>query len=249
MTAVTRAAFDPIAPFYDRMWTNTDIGRLQRSAVWSCTDRLFAAGDHILDLGCGTGEDSVHLLSRGVRVTAIDASPAMVEAARQRGVSATAMSMEQLECLEGQFDGALSNFGALNCVKEFRALRGSMARLIRPGGYLACCFMGRFCMWETAYYLLRGEFRESGRRWRGRSESRSVGISIFYPTVKFVSRAFAPDFELADFSGIGIFVPPSFVPHLPAAVLARCGGIDRKLARWPGFRALSDHRLLIVRRR
>ncbi len=84
MTAAAGAAFDRIASGYDDLWTRTATGRLQREAVWRFTDRLFAAGDRILDLGCGTGEDAVHLLSRGIRLSAIDASSAMVEAARGR---------------------------------------------------------------------------------------------------------------------------------------------------------------------
>jgi ubiquinone/menaquinone biosynthesis C-methylase UbiE len=249
MTATVGAAFDRIAPSYDDLWTRTGPGRLQREAVWRFTDRLFVAGNHIVDLGCGTGEDAVHLLNRGVRVSAIDASPAMVEAARRRGVPARTLSLEQLDRLQGPFDGALSNFAALNCVEDLCILRGPLSRLIRPGGYLACCLMGRFCLWETVYYLVRGEFRKCARRWAGAAKSHSVGVRVFYPSVRSIRRAFAPEFTQVDLAGIGIFVPPSFVTGLPAAALACFGQIDQRLAHRQGVRALSDHRLLIFRRR
>ena len=82
------ALFERLAPRYDELWTDTAIGRAQRNAVWRVVDELFHAGDHVLDLGCGTGEDAAHLMARGVSVRAVDASPAMVAQARARGVAA-----------------------------------------------------------------------------------------------------------------------------------------------------------------
>jgi ubiquinone/menaquinone biosynthesis C-methylase UbiE len=42
------------------------------------------AGLHVLDLGCGTGELTLQLVSRGALVTALDLSAGMVAIARQR---------------------------------------------------------------------------------------------------------------------------------------------------------------------
>ncbi len=173
----------------------------------------------------------------------------MVDVARGRGVPAWTLSIEQIDRLDTTFDGTFSNFGALNCVENLSALRDPLSRLIRPGGYLACCMMGRFCLWESVYYLVHGKFRKCARRWAGTAESRSVGLRVFYPSVKSICRSFAPDFQRVDLAGIGVFVPPSFVTGLPEAVLTHCGEIDSRLAHRWGVRALSDHRLLIFRRR
>ena len=82
------ALFDGMAESYDAVWTNTAVGRAQRNLVWRDVDALFRAGEQILDVGCGTGEDASHFAARGLRVHATDASPAMVAAARARGVAA-----------------------------------------------------------------------------------------------------------------------------------------------------------------
>ena len=71
MTTASASAFDELAEVYDADFTNTLLGTLLRDAVWRRIDRLFAAGDRVLDLGCGTGADAVHLAERGVRVMAI----------------------------------------------------------------------------------------------------------------------------------------------------------------------------------
>ena len=42
--------------------------RCSAQAVWRRLDDGFGPGDRVLELGCGTGEDAVHLAQRGVRV-------------------------------------------------------------------------------------------------------------------------------------------------------------------------------------
>jgi ubiquinone/menaquinone biosynthesis C-methylase UbiE len=242
------SGFDRLAARYDELWTLTTTGRLQRDAVWRHIAPLFRAGEIILDLGCGTGEDALRLERSGVQVRAFDASPAMVQIARQRGVAASVLMLEDLEQLEGNFDGALSNFGALNCVANPADLRGPLARLIRPGGFLALCIMGRFCLWESAHFLAGAELRKATRRWSGASVSTPLGIRVYYPTARKLCRALRPHFTLVRSAGIGVFVPPSFSSPLSDTTLKACAAIDRRVAHLPGIRALSDHRLLVFRR-
>src|SRR5262249_44012428 len=47
-------------------------------------DTHFGAGDSILELNCGTGEDALHLARRGARVLATDISATMVQVAREK---------------------------------------------------------------------------------------------------------------------------------------------------------------------
>ena len=70
------AAFDRIAPDYDRRFTDSLIGRAQRDAVWKVLTRTFRRDDKILELNCGTGEDAIYLASNGISVVALDASRA-----------------------------------------------------------------------------------------------------------------------------------------------------------------------------
>ena len=75
------AAFDELAAGYDADFTNTPLGSALRSMVWSRLDQVFSGPRRILDLGCGTGEDALHLAARGLDVVGIDASAAMVHSA------------------------------------------------------------------------------------------------------------------------------------------------------------------------
>jgi ubiquinone/menaquinone biosynthesis C-methylase UbiE len=243
------AIFDRFAPTYDESWTNTPVGRLQRDAVWRHIEGLFKPGDHVLDLGCGTGEDSLWLMRRAVAITAIDASPGMVQAARQRGVNAQVMRIEDLRRMATRFDGAISNFGPLNCLESFDEFRSALTRIVRPGGKVALCLIGRFCLWETLAYAAQGRFAKAGRRWSGRNQSPSMGFTVAYPSVRAMRRAMAREFTLEKVIGIGIAVPPSFVQWIPQPVLRSFAAIDRLIEGVPLIRGLSDHRLLIFSRR
>ena len=68
----------------------------------------------------------------GMRVRAIDSSSEMVRIARGRGVDATWLAIEELRRLKGVFDGAISNFGPLNCIRSLDRIPRSLARLVRP---------------------------------------------------------------------------------------------------------------------
>jgi ubiquinone/menaquinone biosynthesis C-methylase UbiE len=241
MLPLSRVTFDSIAARYDELWTHSHIGRLQREAVWRDLDALFRPRDEILDLGCGTGEDALHFMGAGVRVRAIDASSEMVRIARGRGVDAAHLPIERVHELTETFDGVISNFGVLNCIENLEALRGPLARVVRHGGYLAICVMGRFCLWETAWYLWHRQPRKAFRRWIQNGSISSLGVPVFYPSIGRLRRAFAPDFAPMNWHGIGIAVPPSYVT-LPAKTLEALGRLEGHLS---PLRALSDHRLLI----
>ena len=241
-------AFDALALRYDELWTHSTIGRLQRQAVWRYLGALFRPGDTLLDLGCGTGEDALHFMNSGMRVSAIDASPAMVRIACSRGVDATRLPIEELGQLRGSFDGVISDFGALNCLPRLDVIRAPLARLVRSGGYLAICTMGRFCLWETVWYLLRARPRKAFRRWCRRGATSSLGVRVYHPSIRQLKQAFLPDFSLVHWCGVGISIPPSYVTGLSDRVLTRLASFESLIAHHPPWRALADHRLLIFTR-
>jgi SAM-dependent methyltransferase len=268
-TSTAGLAFDRIAEQYDALWSESAVGRQQRRAVWQRIDPLFSRGSRVLDLGCGSGVDAVHLMQRGVDVTGIDASAGMVRVARARGVNVRLLAIEALEEIEGVFDGALSNFGALNCVPDLAPVAHSLGRLIRPGGYVALCVLGRCCAWEVAHFLRRsvrhsaagplptvasrneappGNAAKAFRRYRRGGCEASLGIRVHYHSAAQIRGAFAARFQLVDWRGIGVCVPPSYIDTFSERVVSRMGAVDRKLAHLPLLRALGDHRLFVFRR-
>src|ERR1017187_9247592 len=242
------AAFDRVAARYDELWTTTAAGHDQRALVWRHVDSLFQPGESLLDIGCGTGADAAHFTARGIAVHATDCSPAMVQAARRRGeFTASVLRAEDAGAIGEIFDGAISNFGALNCVADLAQVARGFAGVVRPGGRIAICTIGRFCLWETLYYGARLQFGKAFRRVRGSAAS-AMGIVVNYPTVSQLASAFAPEFTMRRWVGIGLLVPPSYV-RLPDPLGRLLGLLDRALAHLPLLRAMADHRLLILVRK
>jgi SAM-dependent methyltransferase len=91
---------------------------------------------HILDAGCGPGRNAAAFLSHGYRVTAVDASPVMVQLARRSGVNARVMPFQQMT-FKGVFDGIWASASLLHVPHtEIPEVLRRFARALRPQGIL-----------------------------------------------------------------------------------------------------------------
>src|ERR1700704_6682097 len=99
-------------------------------------------GERILDVGCGTGQLTTEIASRGARVVGLDSSTNMLGQARQnypgqKFVLADATSFRFPE----PFDAVFSN-AALHWVKNAEAAVESIALALRSGGRFVAEFGG-----------------------------------------------------------------------------------------------------------
>jgi SAM-dependent methyltransferase len=123
-----------------------DIGRPQAEVVRLAEEGGFV-GD-VLDVGCGTGENALHLAALGLRVVGIDASPSAVERARAkaaaRGLALPFLVADALDLamLRRRFETALDSglFHAF-APEQRRAYAHSLCEVLSPGGTLhLLCF-------------------------------------------------------------------------------------------------------------
>jgi ubiquinone/menaquinone biosynthesis C-methylase UbiE len=256
-------AFDILAEAYDQIFTNSLIGRAQRDAVWSTATRIFKRGDRILELNCGTGEDAVFFTQQGITVFACDASEKMIAVANRRrsldtpssAVRFVVLPTEEIAVarLFGPFDGVFSNFSGLNCVADIADVAQHLAALVHPGGSALLCLSSRLCLWESCWFLIRGEAGRAVRRWNGHTTATVGGASVkvHYHTVKHLRKVFSPYFHLRSWTGIGVTVPPSYLESLALrhpAFLSKLRSVDRLISGWPVFRSIGDHVLLSFER-
>lgn len=255
-------AFDLLAADYDATFTHSALGTRMRAAVWRRLDAHAAAGERALELGCGTGEDAVHLARRGLEVVALDRSASMVETARKKVEGAGVGDRVRIRrraieewaadprAVGEGFNGALSNFGALNCVDDLAAVAGALAASVRPSGWAVLVIMGPLVPWEWAWYLARGRpgtafrrLRRGGVAWRG--------TRVRYPSIGRVRRTFEPAFRLCRAGAVGAFLPPSYVEGWAARRPRLVGWLDRierRVESWPPLPRLADHYVLELER-
>ena len=161
--------FDMIAKNYDTDFTNSAIGKLQRSKVWACLEPLLNERQrplNILEINCGTGQDALQLAGIGHSVVATDASPAMIVIAKEKLQEQHPGIAQQLQFIvcpfaslheklaPQKFDLVLSNFGGLNCIskKEIIELGQQLFSLLNEKGRLVVTVMGNCCLWEMIHY-------------------------------------------------------------------------------------------------
>jgi len=263
-TPMTAAAFDQVAAAYDADFAGTTPGLRLRESVWSRLAPFVKPGMHVLDLGCGTGEDALWLARKGCHVTAADGSPAMLErvafkaaqfnlAPRIRTIELDLNGPAETDAPFGApFDLVVSNFGAVNCADDVDAFGGNLAAWVKPGGVAALVVMGRFCAWETAYYLARFD-RRAWRRLSGSAQATigSRSITIRYWSRGELVRTLHSSFRPLATYGVGTFLPPSYLFHS----VERRPRLFRALLRWESYAShiwplsrMGDHMLVILRR-
>jgi SAM-dependent methyltransferase len=122
-----------------------DIGRPQPTVVRLAAEGGFSGA--VLDAGCGSGENALHIASLGLTVFGIDVAETAISMARAkaaaRGIQAEFAQADafELERLERRFDAVL-DCGLFHSFDdgERRAYVASLASVIEPGGtaYVLC---------------------------------------------------------------------------------------------------------------
>lgn len=258
------AAFDSVAETYDADFGQNPIGILMRERVWETCLKVFKPGDTVLDLNAGTGIDATFLAQNGIYVHAVDISPRMIYQLEQKvirlglreRVTSQVAALENLAGFGGKlFDGALSNFGGLNCVKDFPAVVRSISKLLQPGAPLVVCLLSKFYLMEILAFVRRGKIGLAFRRWKTDGSHANIGgqkLRVQYPSLRQICQDFSPFFEIESIEGLGIVLPPTWATGRTATSktpLRFLSIVDRGIGRFPILRSLGDHVLLQLRRR
>lgn len=149
--------FDDEADSYDK-WYRTKAGfqidRIEKEAVFSFIHPQ--AGLTALDIGCGTGNYSILLAQKGLKVTGIDISSRMLAKAKTKAaeenldINFIRASAEKLLFADNYFDIVLS----VSAFEFFPNLQPALLeahRVLKPGGRLVVGVIGRDSAWGRYY--------------------------------------------------------------------------------------------------
>jgi ubiquinone/menaquinone biosynthesis C-methylase UbiE len=97
----------------------------------------------MLEIGAGTGQDSIFFMKEGFVVTAVDLSEEHVKRCREKGVDAIVMDFSKMTFSDNSFDAIYS----MNCLLHipndelFNVMR-EMKRVLKPNGIMFLCQYG-----------------------------------------------------------------------------------------------------------
>src|SRR5437016_2950527 len=173
------ALFDQAAREYDRTVQGDRLNQHPRRVSHELLNDLFPSGSHVLELGCGTGLETIPLAEAGVNVVAVDISAKML-AELDRKARATSLgnlivtrkgAISQLSAIlsdfgPGSFDGAFSHFGAINCEPNLAGLPATLHRLIKADGRISLGILNRTSLAEILLFTARLRPKRAFARFR-----------------------------------------------------------------------------------
>ena len=122
----------------ERQWWYAGMRALSLAVLADPLSRVAPAGRaaRILDAGCGTGNNLLHLARHG-RAVGVDLSEEALRFCRTRGVAAALGGLMALPFPDGAFD-CVTSFDVIyhRWVEDDAAAVREMARVLRPGGLL-----------------------------------------------------------------------------------------------------------------
>lgn len=125
------------------------------------------ARGRVLDIGAGAGRHALHLQQRGLRVTAIDPSPAAVQLCRERGLrDVRQKTIERLSLRDGRFDTVVmfgNNFGLLRSLRWARRLLRVLAQVTARNGQILATSSDPYRTTDPVHLAYHRRNRKRGR--------------------------------------------------------------------------------------
>lgn len=127
---------------------NAELYDQRHSFVWKMAAALLdlldaKSGEHILDLGCGTGHLTEQIAASGAIVVGVDKSAEMIDQARQKHPAISFVVMDARELALAQPCDAVFSNAALHWITEPEKVIAGIAKILRPGGRFVAEFGGK----------------------------------------------------------------------------------------------------------
>ncbi len=257
-----QSEFDNVAPDYDHHITGNRMNRLLRDRSLAWLGPRFAGSPRLLEIGCGSGMETLPLLRAGHEIVAVDISEQMLATVRskaEREGLASRLETRRLRARDldrlvpdfgpGNLDGAYSTYGALNCEPDLAPIPAALHRLLKPEAPFVAGVYNRWCLFEMAGY---GASLQTARALGRRQNPVPVGgsrfcVDVYAHSVADFRRLFGNGFSVERVEGVPVVLPPSDLASYAEKFsrhFERLAGWDARIgARWP-FNRLGDHFLM-----
>lgn len=145
-----------LTEFYDCYWASKDdsVDHKRLDLIVDLVER----GENVLQVDCGPGMLAHRLKAKGAIVTGTDISLLAVERARQRGINARQVALDDcpLPFPDGAFDVVVSD-STIEHLFFYRQALTECVRVIRPGGRFII-LLPNIGHWRYRLWLMAGRF-------------------------------------------------------------------------------------------
>ena len=255
--------FDSIAQNYDHHIYDNLVNNYLRERSLSLMKTFFPPSQRLMEIGSGTGTETLEMLKSGHEITAIDISENMNSILRKKANDAnvsnllTTMTMKasdlvnyEKEFMNKPFDGLYSNYGALNCEANIDAIMEIVHKIVKPHGKIVFGIFNKFCLVEMIAHLIG---RKPGRVFERFSNRIPEGASRFcidvYPySPAYLKKLFSKWFNIEMIYGCPVILPPSNYSFMIKGRIneERVKKADIFFSKmWP-FKFIGDHTLYLM---
>ncbi len=247
--AMALQEFEAVSSRYSEVnLSNPFVRRLKRRSVERMLP-LFRDRVRLLEIGGGTGLETLPLLQAGHRVTVVDLSPRMLEELRSRADKAgLGKALETVvgrlgelaevlaDAPSGSFDGAFSTFGAMNLEPSLSSVPRALHRALRPGAPLFLGVLGSTPLLAQTFEVAALKPRQAAARLAHLIPAGALSntLDLYVPRSAELEELFRSRFRLERVEAASVLSPPWPSPRLLSKFSS--SGLDL-LDRWD--RALS----------
>jgi SAM-dependent methyltransferase len=225
----------------------------------------FKKGDVVLEVGCGSGTETLSLARAGLTVIATDLSSRMLDIVRAKAsrqglsnqvitihVRAPDLVKKVRDLGYLKLDGGYSTYGAVNTEPNLPLLFESFHNLLKPTAPLVLGVWNRYCAYEILGYSLRGKPSLAFARFKNPvpvGKSRFCVASNSF-SASSLDRLLVPNFRRTRLLGVVIAIAPSnLTKYLPGSKnsVSFLKKVDSNLGKIFPTNRLGDHFLAVYK--
>lgn len=257
-------AYDSLASRYDRLLLENRVLAHSARVSLSLVRKVVEGSATVLEIGAGTGRETLDVAAHAKHVVACDPSSESLEVLRRKAAALGLADRIRTHVLaasgigaladdygEHSFDAAYASF-SLSYEPDLSVVPPQVHRLLKPDAPFLCSIFNRICLSELAVFAPLLLPRRAFRRLEGWTElpvDRHKVVIRSY-TRRQVVRAFTPLFRLVEVHAIPAVIPPHYLHllvDLAGSLRPGWEALDLRLNhRWP-FKFLGSHTAYLFR--